>query len=120
VSVVTDHHRYQTRNKREAAHVVPIDELRAETIADTAAEFEMSAVLSWIDVERLVEAESDRKNAARNVLIFKLHYIDGLSQAEIAQYPGFNLVEAGVEAVLGRLRARLRKGIQTNDTDDRT
>lgn len=117
MSVVTDHYRYQNREKRQASQVIPIEQARTENLLDPEADLDMSSVLSWIDVERLVESESDRANAARNVLIFKLHYIDGFSQAEIAQFPGFNLVESGVEAVLGRLRTRLRKRIENNDAD---
>jgi RNA polymerase sigma factor (sigma-70 family) len=72
-------------------------------------ELNVSAILSWIDVERMVAADPDQKNAQRNALIFKLHYMDGLTTSEIASYPGFDLTESGVEAVLVRLRKRIKK-----------
>lgn len=72
-------------------------------------ELNVSAILSWIDVERMVAADPDQKNAQRNTLIFKLHYMDGLTTSEIATYPGFDLTESGVEAVLVRLRKRIKK-----------
>ena len=69
----------------------------------------MTAILSWIDVQRLIESEPDRKNATRNVLIFKLHHIEGLTMREISQYPGFDLTESAIEKILRNLRAQLRK-----------
>ena len=69
----------------------------------------LSSILSWIDIERIVEGDPDRKNARRNALIFKLHYIDGFEAGEIAQFPGFELTKSGVETVLARLRKRIQK-----------
>ena len=69
----------------------------------------LSAILSWIDVERVVEGDPDRKNARRNALIFKLHYIDGFEAGEIARFPGFELTKSGVETILARLRKRIQK-----------
>ena len=113
VSAVTDYHRYQSAGKRQAAQVISIDEARqaAATFPGEAAELDFAAILGWIDVERLVDSDMDRKHATRNVLIFKLHYIDGFTPAEIAQFPGFELAESGIEVVLQRLKTRLQKRI---------
>jgi DNA-directed RNA polymerase specialized sigma24 family protein len=54
--------------------------------------------------------DSDRKNAARNILILKLHLIEGFSAEEIAEYPGFNLTASGIRMVVLRLKARLQQG----------
>jgi RNA polymerase sigma factor (sigma-70 family) len=111
VSVVSDHYRYQKAEKREA-QVIPIDRSRpGEVLPGEAVDFDVSTVLAWIDVERLVDSDADRKNATRNVLIFKLHYVDGFTAAEIAQFPGFDLSESGIEVVLRKLKARLQKRI---------
>jgi RNA polymerase sigma factor (sigma-70 family) len=80
-----------------------------ETSRHERDELNLEAILSWIDVERMVAADPDQKNAQRNALIFKLHYMDGLTSGEIASYPGFDLTESGVEAVLVRLRKRIKK-----------
>jgi DNA-directed RNA polymerase specialized sigma24 family protein len=69
----------------------------------------LSTILSWIDIERIVEGDPDRKNAGRNALIFKLHYIDGFEAGEIAQFPGFELSKSGVETILARLRKRIQE-----------
>ena len=69
----------------------------------------LSSILSWIDIERIVEGDPDRKSARRNALIFKLHYIDGFEAGEIARFPGFDLSKSGVETILARLRKRIQK-----------
>ena len=114
-NVVQDYHRHGGREKRKG-QVVSIDDVRLAEFSDRAVrespEFDsnaLSSILSWIDIERVVEGDPDRKNARRNALIFKLHYVDGFSSAEIAGFPGFDLTKAGVETVLGRLRKRIQE-----------
>ncbi len=114
-SVVQDHQRQMMSEKRRA-NIVPIEmakagERGALRSADSP-EFDantLSSILSWIDVERIVEGDPDRKNARRNALIFKLHYIDGFEAGEIARFPGFELTKSGVETILARLRKRIQK-----------
>ncbi|MBI4474613.1 MAG: RNA polymerase sigma factor [Acidobacteria bacterium] len=110
-NVAHDHHRRNVAVKR--GQVVSIEDARidAKTSRDSA-EFdpaELSSILSWIDVERVVEGDPDRKNAQRNALIFKLHYVDGFSSKEIARFPGFELTPSGVEAILARLKKRIQE-----------
>src|SRR5437016_10430297 len=114
-SVVTDYQRQLATEKRRAP-VVPIESIKAGELTGSrsagAAEFDsnaIGAILSWIDVERIVEGDPDRKNARRNALIFKLHHIDGFQAGEIARFPGFELTKSGVETVLTRLRKRIQK-----------
>lgn len=110
-NVATDYLRHEARGKRRA-QIIPIDKARSAESNDAAvAEFDassLSSILSWIDVERIVESEPDRKNARRNALIFKLHYVDGLTSSEISRFPGFELSRSGVEAILARLRKRIQ------------
>jgi DNA-directed RNA polymerase specialized sigma24 family protein len=114
-NVVQDFHRRTTREKRRGL-VIPIDAVKTgesgERWVREAPEFDtgaLSSILSWIDIERVIEADPDRKNARRNALIFKLHYVDGFAPAEIARFPGFDLTPGGVETVLGRLRKRIQE-----------
>ena len=113
VSAIGDHQRYQNAGKRQAGEVISIEEARAAArpLPGEASELDIAAILSLIDVERLVDADTDRKHATRNVLIFKLRYIDGFTPGEIAQFPGFNLTESGIEVVLQKLKARLQRKI---------
>lgn len=114
-SVVHDHHRSAATEKR-SAQVVPIDfaaaaESQAKKSAD-APEFDssqLSSILSWIDMERVIEGEPDKKNARRNALIFQLHYISGFESGEIARFPGFGLTKSGIQAILTRLRKRIQE-----------
>src|SRR5438105_15442789 len=108
-------HQRQLETKQVRAPVGPIESRKAGALTGSrsagAAEFDSNAIgsiLSWIDVERIVEGDPDRKNARRNALIFKLHYIDGFQAAEIARFPGFELTKSGVESVLARMRTRIQ------------
>ena len=114
-SVVTDYQRQLATEKRRAP-IVPIESIKAGELTGSrsagAAEFDsnaIGAILSWIDVERIVEGDPDRKNARRNALIFKLHYIDGFQAAEIARFTGFELTKSGVESILARMRKRIQE-----------
>ena len=53
---------------------------------------QLSAILAWIDMERIVEGDPDRKNARRNALIFQLHYINGFEAGEIAGFRAARVV----------------------------
>jgi RNA polymerase sigma factor (sigma-70 family) len=114
-TVVQDYQRQITSEKRRG-QVISIDSARggeASALASAeSTEFDsnaLSSILSWIDIERIVEGDPDRKNARRNALIFKLHYIDGFESGEIARFPGFELTKSGVETILTRFRKRIQK-----------
>ncbi len=114
-SVVQDYLRQQSSEKRRA-QVIPIESAKNGEITAfrsvESPEFDpnsISSILAWIDIERIVEGDPDRKNARRNALIFKLHYIDGFEAGEIAKFPGFELSKSGVETILARLRKRIQK-----------
>jgi RNA polymerase sigma factor (sigma-70 family) len=114
-SVVQDYQRRATCDKR-SAQVVPIDHARADESSKRsggeAPEFDssqLSSILSWIDMERVIAGEPDQKNARRNALIFQLHYINGFESGEIARFPGFGLTKSGVQAILSRLRKRIQQ-----------
>jgi RNA polymerase sigma factor (sigma-70 family) len=111
VNVVTDHYRRNKAEKRRPADIVSIEDARQQgrDLPGEAVELDLASILSWIDVERLMESESDRRNAARNVLIFKLHHVDGFSVQEIAGFPGFGLKETAIRDALAQMRAHLKK-----------
>jgi DNA-directed RNA polymerase specialized sigma24 family protein len=110
MNVVTDHHRREQTEKRQHGQIISIDEARKiEDTSGVSSEINLTALLSWIDVQKLIDADSDRKNAARNILILKLHLIEGFSAEEIAEYPGFNLTASGIRMVVLRLKARLQQ-----------
>jgi DNA-directed RNA polymerase specialized sigma24 family protein len=114
-SVVRDHQRNASSEKR-GGQVIPMDYARAAESAGKssadAPEFDSSrlgSILAWIDMERVIEGDSDQKNARRNALIFQLHYINGFDSGEISGFPGFGLSKSGVQAILARLRKRIQE-----------
>jgi len=110
MGVVSDYYRSQGAGKRRPAEIISIDEARRrEEAGSSQQDFDVTSILSWIDVKRLIESEPDRRNATRNVLIFKLHYVEGLTVREISQYPGFDLKEPAIEVILKNLRMELKK-----------
>jgi RNA polymerase sigma factor (sigma-70 family) len=108
MSAVSDHFRPQQAGKR-TAEIISIDEARRVEEDRPAPDLDVTAILSWIDVGRLIESEPDRRNATRNVLIFKLHYLEGLTVREISCYPGFDLTASAIEVILKNLREQLRR-----------
>jgi RNA polymerase sigma factor (sigma-70 family) len=110
MGVVSDYYRSQQAGKRRPAEIISIEEARRhEEHSKVPADLDVTSILSWIDVQRLIDSEPDRRNATRNVLIFKLHYVEGLTMREISQYPGFDLTEAAIEVILKNLRTELKK-----------
>jgi len=110
-SVVADHLRREGTDKRFGDNVVSLEDAKEmiEASRQKRDDLDMGSILSWIDIEKIVDGDPDHKNAQRNALIFKLHYIDGLTTEEIAGYPGFDLSGSGVETVLVRLRKRIKR-----------
>ncbi|HEX9636478.1 MAG TPA: sigma-70 family RNA polymerase sigma factor [Acidobacteriota bacterium] len=49
----------------------------------------------------------------RNLLLFKLHYVDGMTASEIAQLDGVELETSGVHSTLARMVRRLRASLHT-------
>jgi RNA polymerase sigma factor (sigma-70 family) len=111
LNVVSDHYRAQEAEKRGPAKIISIEDARelGRELPGEAIDFDVASIISWIDVERLMESEPDRKKAARNILIFKLHYIDRFTVKEIAQFPAFGLKESAIDDVLESMRSHLRK-----------
>ena len=111
VNVVSDHYRRSQAEKRRPAEIISIEDARQQgrELVGEAVELDIASILQWIDVERLMDSESDRRNAARNVLIFKLHHVDGFSVQEIARFPGFGLKETAIRDALNQMRADLQK-----------
>ena len=106
LSIVVDQLRSQSAVRRRA-QVVPLDQLQdvSSPRVDPVARF--SALLELIDVEKALRTDEESKNPERDLLIFKLHFVEGLSAREIASIPGLKLTTSGSEKVLSRVRNRL-------------
>jgi RNA polymerase sigma-70 factor (ECF subfamily) len=106
VSVVADQLRSQ-RAQRRAGQVIPLDELKDLSSTHADADARLSTLLQMIDVERAIRADEQSRNPERDLLIFKLHFIEGLSASEIASMPALKLTTSGLEKVLNRVKSRL-------------
>ena len=110
--VVTDHLRREFGKQRSRDNVVSIEEVREMAEARRTPdrnELDFESIISVIDMEKVIANDPDVKNGQRNALIFQLHYKDGLTAKEIAGFRVFDLNTSGVEAVLVRLRKRIRR-----------
>lgn len=111
-TVVSDHFRYQSAEKRQG-QVISIEQAR-ETIeklrvgATDLGSSRSDSQLAWIDLERELSNSGELGFTARDLLIFKLYYVDGFTAGELGQFPGFRLSAAGIEAAVNRVRSRLR------------
>ena len=106
LSIVVDQLRSQSALRRRA-QVVPLDQVQevSSPRVDPIARF--SALLELIDVEKALRTDEESKNPERDLLIFKLHFVEGFSASEIASIPGLKLTTSGSEKVLSRVRNRL-------------
>ncbi len=102
-TIVCDHFRRDAAMKR-TAEVIPFEDARDARIGRTPED-----VLPMVDIERALARDGSRKRSARDVLIFKLHYVEGCTAPEIAAFPGFGLTVRGVEAVLTRWRRKVKE-----------
>ncbi len=70
---------------------------------------EQAVVLAEID--QVVAKVTDGENAERDRLIFRLYYHQGFTAADIADVPAVNLTAKGIESLLYRITALVRKEI---------
>jgi DNA-directed RNA polymerase specialized sigma24 family protein len=106
VSIVADQLRFQGALRRRG-QVVSLDHAEAAASPESDSEARFSAILKLIDVEKALRSDDESKNPERDLLIFKLHFVEGLSPREIASIPPLKLTTSGLEKVLGRVKNRL-------------
>ena len=106
LSIVVDQLRSQSALRRRA-QVVPLDQLQDISLPRVDSGGRFSAILELIDVEKALRTDEESKNPERDLLIFKLHVVEGLSASEIASIPTLKLTTSGSEKVLSRVRHRL-------------
>jgi RNA polymerase sigma factor (sigma-70 family) len=116
VSIVSDHLRAQRANRRRA-QLVSMDEIEDYNAPRVESDSRVSALLDLLDIENALKADEESKNPERDLLIFKLHFVEGLTAREIASIPTFNLTISGLEKVLNRLRRRVSRGTSSGDPE---
>jgi RNA polymerase sigma factor (sigma-70 family) len=106
VSIVSDQLRAH-RAIRRRCQLVQFENVPEIQMPRTNTDSNVSALLDLLDLEKALKGDDQCKNPERDFLIFKLHFVEGLTAKEIAQIPRFNLTISGLEKVLNRLRSRL-------------
>lgn len=108
------------RRRLGVRRVVQSGEL--EELASGVADFSEGQDVAYEKAERLqavwkiVEEESKGAQADRDRMIFKAHFVDGLSASEVASM-GVGLSPKGVETVLYRLIKRVRQAVRDRSED---
>ena len=70
-------------------------------VAGAGADLRVSDLLDLIDLQASLQGNGDPD---RDLLIFKLYFVEGLTAKEIASIPSFNLEVSDLERVLNRLQ----------------
>lgn len=115
VSVVADYLRSQRANRRRT-QLVSIEDLHESAVPRGHTDSTVSALLDLIDVEKALKGDEESKNPKRDLLIFKLYFVEGLTAREISSIPSFNLTTSGLEKVVNRLKSRLMR--KSGESDD--
>ncbi|MEW6732362.1 MAG: RNA polymerase sigma factor [Acidobacteriota bacterium] len=125
-SVVSDHMRRQTSQKRAVA-LVSLDHGCKEdqheiTLADILPASDQISPDRMLNermapqrLQELLMSVLTGSNAARDAVVFQLHVVNGLSAREIAELPAFQMTLSNVEAVIRRTRERLRSVLSSSD-----
>lgn len=117
-SVVSDHLRRESRQKRSVPLVSLDEELEREGLSlayllkagDETLPDEMTDEKHLPQRLRgLLSRALEGKNAVRDSLIFQMHVLNGLTAREIADLPTLNITQANVEIIIRRTREKLRE-----------
>jgi RNA polymerase sigma factor (sigma-70 family) len=108
VSTVADQRRSQRAGRRRS-QLVPFEDIQEAEIPSSRPDTTVSTLLDLIDVEKALKEDGESKNPERDLLIFQLHFVEGLTPREMSSIPGFKLTVSGLEKVLTRLKSRLSR-----------
>jgi RNA polymerase sigma factor (sigma-70 family) len=67
------------------------------------------ATVSMEDIESALERAVGWRNRDRDILIFKLHYVEGMTLDEIAMVVGKKISKVGINSILTRITRRVRE-----------
>lgn len=112
-NVARDHR----RRLQVRGHMRAVDEEGSEDglfVAEGNGEAAAFARLRTSEVLDVLVRVVKEPNASRDCLIFKAHYVDGLTAAEIGAL-GLGIAPKGVEAVLYRLTSKVREALGSGE-----
>ena len=117
-NVVRDHFREMEALKRpkishSLSQIIDSDgEIRASINGigfDGRSEAANNAAFTFEEIERVLMRAAGWRNRDRDILIFRLHYLDGLTLEEVTQVLNLDMTTVGVNSILSRLTARIKR-----------
>jgi RNA polymerase sigma-70 factor (ECF subfamily) len=109
-SVVQDHRRSAGASKRGgSAPTVPVDILPGRDIGDQGTAQKLEREILIQEIEGLLEAAFANPEGERDRRVFWLYYRHGLTAKAIAALPSVDLSAKGVESLIFRVTAEVRR-----------
>jgi len=119
INVVKDHFRELNAQKRPKI-AYSLDELigsdgTSALLGDAASGLDGAPIVapdmpySIDEIESALQKATGWKNRDRDILIFKLHYLEGMTLEEITRTKGINLSAVGVNSIITRVTRNIRK-----------
>ena len=67
------------------------------------------------DIDSALRCAVGRRNRERDILIFRLHYVEGMTLEEIAEVLGKHISKVGINSILTRVSKRVRELLSPTD-----
>jgi RNA polymerase sigma-70 factor (ECF subfamily) len=103
VSVVLDHLKSESAQKRDASQTESLSEQNSHSSSTAAGRLSADDMVALRQVDRIIGKLYVGDILHRNRAIFWFHYRDGMTAKEIASIPGIQLNTKGVESTLRRM-----------------
>lgn len=112
-NVVRDHFREERAQKRPRLFI-SLDEFDSEdstglAMTGSAPDSGLYRGLTMQDLDRALIKAAGKRHHDRDILIFKLHYLDGMTLEEIASILEKDITRVGVNSTLNRMIKKLRQ-----------
>ena len=118
-NVVRDHFREMEALKRpkishSLSQIIDSDgEIRASAAGgvgfDGQPHGSNNAGVTFEEIERVLMKAAGWRNRERDILIFRLHYLDGLTLEEVTKALNLHMTTVGVNSILSRLTTRIKR-----------
>lgn len=109
-----DYYRKRAAGKRGLRNTKSLEESHGVEAADTG----IDRRLALAEVDRVLLDQTQTQTGPRDRGIFRLYYQQGMTAKAIAQLPGVQLSQKGVESVLQRLTDAIRRTLRPQQESD--
>lgn len=109
-----DYYRKRAANKRGLRNTESLEDSHGVAAPDGG----MERRLVLAEVDKVLRSETQTQTGPRDRGIFRLYYQQGMTAKAIAELPGVQLSQKGVESVLQRLTDAIRKTLRPQQESD--